>query len=192
MAIWWFHLFKYSLFDGSVVGNQGKQSFSWYFPPSAVALFLALCQIHQGDHQIHKNVWVFSAAGGHQAIKPEKMVKLQRQIFGMASVTVKTNDSDGNGQLLTTQSKPLIKISYTLTLLYEGFCVQLISLQLINLHQSYRQLNLDAQVSLQAPGVNFHFQRLWSLFWAQGGSCSKCSSLAWLENFAHFLSINAF
>lgn len=88
------------------------------------------------------------------------MVKLQRQTFGMSSVTVKTNDSDGNGQLLTTQSKPLIKISYSLTLLYRGFCVQLISLQLINLHQSYRQLNLDARVSLQAPGVDFHFQRL--------------------------------
>lgn len=119
------------------------------------------------------------------------MAKLQRQTVGMSSVTVKTNDSDGNGQLLTTQSKPLIKISYTLTLFYGWFCVRLISVQLISLLQSYRQLNLEAWVNSQAPGVDFHFQGLWGLFPAQGESHSKYRSPAWLENLAHFLSINA-
>lgn len=32
-------------------------------------------------------------------MKPEEMAKLQRQTCGMSSVTVKTSDSDGNGQL---------------------------------------------------------------------------------------------
>lgn len=35
-------------------------------------------------------------------MKPEEMTKLQRQTCGMWSVTVKTNDSDGNGQLLAS------------------------------------------------------------------------------------------
>lgn len=35
-------------------------------------------------------------------MKPEKIAKLQRQTCGMSLVPVKTNDSDGNGQLLAS------------------------------------------------------------------------------------------
>lgn len=109
------------------------------------------------------------------------MAKLQRQTCGMSSVTVKTNDSDGHSQLLASD-KDEPRSQYAL--FYRWFYGRLISLQLINLHQLYRQLNLEARVSLHAHGVHFHFQRLWGLFWAQGGSWSKCSLLVWLEKVA--------